>query len=139
MEKEIILDSIDDIINLFGNFDENIFLIEKELGVKIFHREGKVKISGTDIGVQMAGEVVKGLVTRLKTQETLDEQTIRYLISMAREGNIKSAEEIGGSCVCVTAKGKPVKPKTVGQKLYIENIDKNIINLGIGPDRKSVV
>ena len=133
MEKEIVLNSIDEVINLFGNFDENIFLIEKELGVKIFHREGKVKINGTDIGVQMAGEVVRGLISRLKTQDTLDEQTIRYLISLAREGNIKSAEEIGGSCVCVTSKGKPIKPKTVGQKLYVENIDKNIINLGIGP------
>jgi len=133
MEKEIILNSVDEAINLFGNFDENIFLVEKELGVKIFHRDGRVKITGTDIGVKMASEVLKGLVGRLKTEESLDEQIIRYLISLAREGNIKSAEEMGGSCVCVTSKGKPIKPKTMGQKQYVENIDKNIINLGVGP------
>ncbi len=133
MEKEIFLHSVDEAIRLFGNFDENILLIEKELGVKIFHRNGIVKVSGEDVAVTMASEVLEGLIQRLKFEESLDEQTIRYLISMAREGNVKSVAEIGGNCVCVTAKGKPIKPKTLGQKAYIENIEKNIINLGIGP------
>lgn len=133
MEKEIFLSTVDEAIRLFGNFDENILLIEKELGVKIFHRNGNVKILGEDVAVTMASEVLEGLIQRLKFDEALDEQTIRYLISMAREGNVKSVAEIGGNCVCVTAKGKPIKPKTLGQKTYIENIEKNIINLGIGP------
>ena len=133
MEKEILLNSVDEAIRLFGNFDENILLIEKELGVKIFQRNGIVKVSGEEVSVTMAIEVLEGLIGRLKFDESLDEQTIRYLISMAREGNVKSVAEIGGSCVCVTAKGKPIKPKTLGQKTYIENIGKNIINLGIGP------
>ena len=133
MEKEIFLSTVDEAIRLFGNFDENILLIEKELGVKIFHRNGNVKISGEDVAVTMASEVLEGLIQRLKFDEALDEQTIRYLISMAREGNVKSVAEIGGNCVCVTAKGKPIKPKTLGQKTYIENIEKNIVNLGIGP------
>lgn len=133
MEKEILLNSVDEAIRLFGNFDENILLIEKELGVKIFHRNGNVKVSGEEVAVTMAGEVLEGLLQRLKFDESLDEQTVRYLIGMAREGNVKSVAEIGGSCVCVTAKGKPIKPKTLGQKAYVESIAKNIINLGIGP------
>ncbi|MBO5408056.1 MAG: PhoH family protein [Clostridia bacterium] len=133
MEKEIFLSSVDEAIRLFGNFDENILLIEKELGVKIFHRNGIVKVRGEEVAVMMATEVLEGLIQRLKFEEVLDEQTIRYLISMAREGNVKSVAEIGGNCVCVTAKGKPIKPKTLGQKTYIENIQNNIINLGIGP------
>ncbi|MBP3448773.1 MAG: PhoH family protein [Clostridia bacterium] len=133
MEKEILLNSVDEAIRLFGNFDENIPLIEKELGVKIFHRNGNVKVSGEEVAVTMAAEVLEGLLQRLKFDESLDEQTVRYLIGMAREGNVKSVAEIGGSCVCVTAKGKPIKPKTLGQKAYVENIAKNIVNLGIGP------
>lgn len=133
MEKEILLNSVDEAIGLFGNFDENILLIEKELGVKIFHRNGIVKVSGEDVAATMAAEVLEGLLQRLKFDEALDEQTVRYLIGMAREGNVKSVAEIGGSCVCVTAKGKPIKPKTLGQKTYVENIAKNIVNLGIGP------
>lgn len=133
MEKEILLNSVDEAIRLFGNFDENILLIEKELGVKIFHRNGNVKVSGEEVAVTMAAEVLEGLLQRLKFDESLDEQTVRYLIGMAREGNVKSVAEIGGSCVCVTAKGKPIKPKTLGQKAYVENIAKNIVNLGIGP------
>ena len=133
MEKEILLNSVDEAIGLFGNFDENILLIEKELGVKIFHRNGIVKVSGEDVAATMAAEVLEGLLQRLKFDEALDAQTVRYLIGMAREGNVKSVAEIGGSCVCVTAKGKPIKPKTLGQKTYVENIAKNIVNLGIGP------
>ncbi len=133
MEKEILLNSVDEAIGLFGNFDENILLIEKELGVKIFHRNGIVKVNGEDVAATMAAEVLEGLLQRLKFDEALDEQTVRYLIGMAREGNVKSVAEIGGSCVCVTAKGKPIKPKTLGQKAYVENIEKNIVNLGIGP------
>ena len=133
MEKEILLNSVDEAIRLFGNFDENILLIEKELGVKIFHRNGNVKVSGEEVAVTMAAEVLEGLLQRLKFDESLDEQTVRYLIGMAREGNVISVAEIGGSCVCVTAIGKPIKPKTLGQKAYVENIAKNIVNLGIGP------
>ncbi len=133
MEKEILLNSVDEAIRLFGNFDENILLIEKELGVKIFQRNGMVKVSGEEVAVTMATEVLTGLLQRLKFDESLDEQTVRYLIGMAREGNVKSVAEIGGNCICVTAKGKPIKPKTLGQKAYVESIQKNIVNLGIGP------
>lgn len=133
MEKEIVISEEEKIRNICGNFDENIYLIEKELGVKIFIKDNVVKISGDEINIKMAGEVVEGLENRLDTEEALDEQTIRYFIGLSREGNIKSASEIGGSCICVTAKGKPIKPKTVGQRVYIENIQNNTVNLGVGP------
>ena len=133
MEKEVAIFNIEKVKSLCGNFDENIFLIEKELGVKIFVKDSGFRISGDDVNVTMASEVLDGLSDRLDTEDIIDEQAIRYLIGLAREGNIKSAAEIGGSCICVTSKGKPIKPKTVGQRIYVENIKKNIINLGIGP------
>ena len=133
MEKELVITDAEKIKSICGNFDENIFLIEKELGVKIFIKSDEFKINGDEINVKMACEVIEGLETRLDTEDNLDEQTVRYFIGLSREGNIKSASEMGGSCICVTAKGKPIKPKTVGQRIYIENIQKNTVNLGVGP------
>jgi len=133
MEKELVVLNEEKLKNICGNFDENIFLIEKELGVKIFVKDNIVKITGDEINIKMAAEVLEGLENRLDTEENLDEQIIRYFIGLSREGNIKSASEIGGNCICVTAKGKPIKPKTVGQRIYIENIQNNTVNLGVGP------
>lgn len=133
MEKLLVVNDIEKVKSICGNFDENIFLIEKELGVKIFIKDDEFKISGDEINIKMASEVLEGLENRLNTDEDLDEQTVRYFIGLAREGNIKSATEMGGSCICVTAKGKPIKPKTVGQRVYVENIQNNTVNLGIGP------
>lgn len=133
MEREIVFNSSQQITELCGNFDENIFLIEKELGVKVFIKGDVCKITGDDINVTMAYEVVNGILRKSETNVPIDEQLIRYLITLARDGNIKSAEEIGGNCICVTSKGKPVKPKTLGQKNYVEGILKNTVSLGIGP------
>ena len=133
MEKELVFESSESIKEICGNFDENIFMIEKELGVRIFVKGNVFRIAGDDVNVKMAYEVVEGLYRKAEKNDSIDEQVIRYLISLAREGNIKSAEEIGGNCICVTSKGKPVKPKTVGQKRYVENILDNIISLGVGP------
>ena len=133
MEREISIENSEDLKTICGNFDENIFLMEKELGVRIFIKESGLKITGDEVNTKMACETVEGLKMRLKTEENIDEQMIRYLIGLAREGNIRTSAKIGGSCICVTSKGKPIKPKTVGQRVYVENIKKNIINLGIGP------
>lgn len=133
MEREIVFNSSQQATQLCGNFDENIFLTEKELGVKIFIKGDVCKITGDDINVTMAYEVIDGLLKKIESNVPIDEQLIRYLITLARDGNIKSAEEIGGNCICVTSKGKPVKPKTLGQKNYVEGILKNTVSLGIGP------
>lgn len=133
MEREIVFKSGEEATGICGNFDENIFLIEKELGVKIFVKGDVCRITGDEINVAMAYEVIGGLLKKLTVEEELDEQIIRYLITLAREGNIKSAEEVGGNCICVTSKGKPVKPKTLGQKNYVNGILSNTISLGIGP------
>lgn len=133
MEREIVFNSSRQATQLCGNFDENIFLTEKELGVKIFIKGDICKITGDEINVTMAYEVVNGILKKAESNVPIDEQLIRYLITLARDGNIKSAEEIGGNCICVTSKGKPVKPKTLGQKNYVEGILKNTVSLGIGP------
>lgn len=133
MERETVFNSSQQATALCGNFDENIFLIEKELGVKIFIKGDVCKITGDEINVTMAYEVINGILQKIEANVPIDEQLIRYLITLARDGNIKSAEEIGGNCICVTSKGKPVKPKTLGQKNYVEGILKNTVSLGIGP------
>lgn len=133
MERELVFDSIETQKSICGNFDSNIFLIEKELGVKIFIKGDIVKIIGEDINTKMGYEVIDGMMKRLKSEPEIDEQMILYLISMAREGNIKSIEEMGGNCICVSSKGKPVKPKTLGQKSYVDSILSNTISLGVGP------
>ncbi len=132
MERELVFDS-EKTSEICGNFDENIFLIEKELGVKIFIKGDVVRITGDDINVKMAYEVMESILRQASLEEEIDEQIIRYFINLSREGNIKTAEEIGGNCICVTSKGKPVKPKTVGQKHYVNNILENTISLGVGP------
>ncbi len=133
MERETVFNSSQQATALCGNFDENIFLIEKELGVKIFIKGDVCKITGDEINVTMAYEVINGILQKIEANVPIDEQLIRYLITLARDGNIKSAEEIGGNCICVTSKGKPVKPKTLGQKNYVDGILKNTVSLGIGP------
>ena len=133
MERELVFDSGSFLSAICGNFDENIFLIEKELGVKIFIKGDVIRIAGDGINEDMAYEVMVSLINHLSGGEEIDEQVIRYFINLSREGKIKTAEEIGGNCICVTSKGKPVKPKTVGQKHYVNNIMENTISLGVGP------
>ena len=118
---------------LFGSFDENIKLVEKEYGVAILNRGTQIKISGEPENVANAGKAVQGLLSLISRGEQLSDQNVRYVISLVKEGNEEKVKEIGSDCVCITAKGRPVKAKTLGQKAYIEAIRKNTITMAVGP------
>jgi len=120
--------------HLFGDFDMNLKLIEKELGVTISSRGGSLKITGDSGAVALSERVIKILCDEVLRGEALSEQKIIYAISLATEGDEKKFHDAtSGDCVCVTSKGKPIKSKTLGQKKYIEEMNNNSIVFGIGP------
>ena len=133
MEKIIELESTDISLSLFGNYDENIYKIEKEFNVTIISREAKLKIAGNDNDVNSACKVIEAMIKLAGSGATLDEQTIRYCISLEKNGEESRITEFTGDLVALTIKGKPVRPKTLGQKSYVDAIIKNDITFGIGP------
>ena len=122
-----------EVAELFGQFDSNMKLIEKAFSVNVSLREDGVRITGEDISVERAGNVVHMLITMLCDSEKLDEQKIMYAISVEQEGGGIDVSKLGADCVAINIKGQPIKTKTFGQKKYVEAIDKNTIVFGIGP------
>jgi phosphate starvation-inducible PhoH-like protein len=120
-------------VSLFGSFDENIKLIESQYTVKVISRGSEIKVSGDAENVSRAVRAINGLLMLLNRGEALSEQNVRYVLSLVNEGNEDKLTEMTGDCVCITAKGKPIKPKTLGQKKYLECIKNNTITLGAGP------
>ena len=120
---------------LFGNFDENIKLVEKLCNTSIVYRDGVLKVSGEDMDVQKALSAINSMTGVLMSGEALDTQQVRYIISLSNEGESEAFEQLQESndCICITQKGRPVRPKTLGQKKYCEAIEKNTIILGVGP------
>lgn len=132
-EQIISVDRMEHAVSLFGSFDENIRQIEQEYSVRVISRGSDLKISGEADAVAKATRAVNGLLTLINKGETLSEQNVRYVLSLVREGAEDKLSALSGDCVCITAKGKPVKPKTLGQKKYVEAIRQNTITLGAGP------
>ena len=132
MEKSIIIESVELLGNVFGTYDENIKIIENEYDVRITSRDGEIKING-DENVEKAEKIITALMNVALKGENIGEREVKYFISMVEEGNEAALCELGGDCVCITSKGKPIKPKTLGQKKYVELILKNTITFGIGP------
>ena len=120
-------------ISLFGSFDENIRLIESEFSVSVVSRGSELKLQGDEENCALAERAVNGLLLLVSKGEALSEQNVRYVISLVKEGNDDKLSSMNGDCICITAKGKPVKAKTLGQKKYIEAIRNNTIVLGVGP------
>ncbi|MBR6114358.1 MAG: PhoH family protein [Oscillospiraceae bacterium] len=133
MEKVIAADRVEDILSVFGSFDQNLRIIEKEFGVHVTDRDAELKITGEPENVSDAEKAVQGLLSLSARGENIDEQKVRYILAMVREGREDRIGELAGDVVCVTAKGRPVKPKTLGQKNYVRAIGENTITLGIGP------
>ena len=130
-ERIVRTDSVDGVRNLFGNFDENIKLLEKEYKVSIVFRDDAIKISGEN--PDKAAAVVKELLSHSDKGGEINEQSIRYIGEVVSDGAEKELSSLNSDCVVTTIKGAPVKPKTLGQKAYINTIKNNIITLGIGP------
>ncbi len=132
MDKNIQFDDMQKIIDIFGQFDKNVNIIQKELDVNIVNREDTIKISGDEKNVETAVKVIKSLEKILSTEPELTEQMINYTISMTKTG-VDQSTLYNGDVICITSKGRPIKSKTLGQKQYIESIKKNTITFGIGP------
>ena len=120
-------------VSLFGSFDENIKLIENEFKVNVLSRGSELKVCGDAENVDKAVRAINGLLLLINKGEQLNDQNVRYVISMVNDGDEEKIREITADCVCISAKGKPIKPKTLGQKKYIEAINDNTIVFGIGP------
>ena len=133
IEQTISIERIEDVIDIFGSFDENIKLIEHELDVSVVSRDDQLKISGEAENVLYAVKAVQGLLGLAGRKETITEQNVRYIINLVKAGNEEHINDIARDVLCVTAKGKPIKPKTLGQKRYVDAIKKNTLTLGIGP------
>lgn len=132
-EQTISVDRMEQAVSLFGNFDENVKLLESHYGVKIVSRGSEIKITGEAEYVSKACKAVNGLLLLINRGEALSEQNVRYVISLADDGDEDKLTALSGDCICITSKGKPVKPKTLGQKKYVDSIRGNTITLGAGP------
>ena len=132
-EQIINVDRMEQAVSLFGSFDENIKLIEKEFNVSVISRGSDLKVVGEAENVQKGARAINGLLTLINHGEALSDQNVRYVLSLVNEGSEDKLEQMTADCICISAKGKPIKPKTLGQKKYIESIRSNTITLGVGP------
>ena len=132
-EKTVSVENAEQLSELFGQLDGNIGRIKKQYNVNIVSRDGDVKIIGDEQSVSDAQKAVQALLRISGKGQHLSEQTIRYVTSMVADGFENQLEELDGDGVCITSSGKIVRPRTVGQKRYVEQIKDNTIVLGIGP------
>lgn len=124
---------MEDLITVFGSLDENIRRIEQQFHVQIANRDSELKITGEPEDADKAARTLEGLLALAAKGETIDEQKVRYLITLVQEGNEEQLNQVAKDVVCITAKGKPIKAKTVGQQKYMKAIMKNTITVGVGP------
>lgn len=133
MEQILNVDRMEQAVSLFGSFDENVRLIEKHYQVDIISRGADIKVSGENEPVGKAVRAIQGLLQLINRGEQLNEQNVRYVLMLVDEGSEEELPQLSSDSICITSKGRPVKPKTLGQKNYVEEIRKNTIVLGIGP------
>ncbi len=132
-EHRIELDSIDTALLVFGSCDENIRLLEQEFGVTAVCRGAEVKLSGEPEQVSAATKAIDAMLTLIANKTPIEEQTVRYCISLAKSGEDEKVAELTGDFIAITSKGRPVRPKTLGQKEYLKAISQNAITFGVGP------
>ena len=133
IERTVNAERVEDIIAVFGSFDENIRRIEEAFSVNIVNRGTDLKVTGDEESADKAVRTLEGLLALAAKGEAIDEQRVRYLMTLVREDNDAQVAQMAKDVVCITAKGKPIKAKTVGQQHYMKAIQKNTITLGVGP------
>ena len=124
---------MEEAVNLFGSFDENIRLLEAEFQVQAVNRGGEIVVSGEPENVMLAVKAVQALLTLSGKGETITDQHVRYVIGLVRSGQSERISELTQDVICITSKGRPVKPKTIGQKEYVNAILKQTVTIGVGP------
>ena len=133
IEQVLQIEKIEQVLILFGNADQNAKIIEEHFGVHLVCRGTEVKITGESEAVSKAQRTVDTLLAMIAKDGTLSEQNVRYVITLVEQGSEQSMVQMNNSCIAVTVKGKPIKPKTLGQKKYTDAIQNNTITFGIGP------
>ncbi|MBR3594338.1 MAG: PhoH family protein [Clostridia bacterium] len=134
MERNIDIERVEQIAGLFGNFDENVKRIENEYGVTITSHSNKIKINGNPEGVSASVRAIECLFKLINKGEEINEQNLQYIFALVGDGEDNKIDNLTDSnCICITSRGRPVKPKTLGQKQYVEAIKNNTITIGIGP------
>ena len=133
MEQRIEIERLEQAVNIFGSFDENIRLIEAEFGVIVTNRDGELRVNGEAEATMLAVKAINALLTLSSRGENIGEQTVRYVIGLARSGQEDRVGELTQDVICITAKGRPVKAKTIGQKRYVDSVLKNTVTIGVGP------
>ena len=133
VERIVNAERVEDLIAVFGSFDENIKRIEEALDVQVINRGTDLRVIGDEEMADKAVRTLEGLLALASKGEVIDEQRVRYLITLVNEGNDHQVAQMAKDVVCITAKGKPIKAKTVGQQHYMKAIMKNTITIGVGP------
>lgn len=134
MEKELRKIKIDDTIDiedLFGNLDANLDLIKESTGVEIIQREDYLLLKGDKL--DMAQEILEELMAIVRSGDTIDKQKMSYIISLKESGLSYSEQKVSRDVICFTTKGRPIKPKTIGQKEYVKSIREKDVVFAIGP------
>lgn len=133
-ERTINAERVEQLIDVFGSFDENVKKIEQAFGVHITNRNTELKVTADDEEAVDAGaRAIEALLSLAAKGEEIDDQKVRYLIDLVRAGKEEQVTKMAKDVVCVTAKGRPVKAKTIGQQTYLKAISKNTITIGVGP------
>lgn len=132
-EQKINVERMEQAVSLFGSFDENIRMIESHYGVSILTRGTDIKITGDVEAVSKATRAIEGLLHLINRGEQVSEQNVRYVLMLVDEGGDDELPKLTSDSICITSKGRPVKPKTLGQKQYVEAIRQNTVTLGVGP------
>lgn len=134
-EKECILDiPVEHLENIFGQFDANIKLIEQTLSVTFIARDDRLKVIGEEDKIKSAVDIMQRLYALSKKGETITKQEVNYLLGLTEKKlPTKAVEDLADDCICHTTSGKPIKPKTIGQKAYVDAIRDQMITFGIGP------
>ena len=133
MEQRISIERLEQAVNIFGSFDENMRLLEQEFGVSVVNRDGELRVDGEAENTMLACKAIQALLTLSTRGEAIGEQNVRYVISLVRAGKESQISELTGDVLCISAKGRPVKPKTIGQKEYIKSVLHNTVTIGVGP------
>ena len=133
IDRTVEVERMEHVISVFGSFDQNLRLIESDLNVKILDRDNLIHITGEEEGVMLAEKAINGLLALAARGEAIDAQNVRYILKLVRNGQESEISKLAGDVICITAKGKPIKPKTLGQREYCEAIANNTVTLGIGP------
>jgi len=133
VERLVNAERVEDLIAVFGSFDENIKRIEETLFISIVNRGTELKVTGDEEAVDKGVRTLEGLLALAAKGGLSDEQRVRYLITLVNEGNDAQVAQMAKDVVCITAKGKPIKAKTVGQQNYMKAIAKNTVTIGVGP------